>query len=96
MAKVFRINNFEAKKKALVQKICENGGFAFFNNPIEIKIADFSGRLNGDLIPQTVHIKSLLVVGGALKLRAVEDLELGVMVSDLYDGNDMVKLMNAI
>lgn len=96
-AKVFRINGFDAKKKALVAKICEHGGVVVLNNPVEIKIADFDGRLHGELVPKTVHIRCMVgIAPTTLKLQPVEELELGLMTSDLYDGNDMVKLADAI
>ena len=97
MAKVFRQNGFETKKKALVAKICEKGGWAIFNNPVEIKIADFEGRLRGELVPKTVHIRSMFAIApSTLKVQAVEDLQYGVCISDLYDGDDMVKLADAL
>ena len=64
---------------------------------VKIKIADFDGRLRGELVPKIVHIICMTgIAPTTLKLLPVEELELGLLTSDLYDGDDMVKLADAI
>ena len=96
-AKVFRINGFDRKKKLLIEKIESKGGFVMYKEPVAISIADFDGRLNGDLIEKTVHINGAATCfGTSLRLSPVEDLELGLCMADLFDGDDFIKLADAI
>ena len=97
MAKVFRINGFDRKKKLLVEKIQNKGCFVTYKTPVAISIADFDARLNGELVPKTIHITGAMGIGSTLHLYPVEDLgSIGLCTSDLYDGDDMTKLLDAI